>query len=304
MEAVNQSNQGIPGQKSILIKHKVVKYRSADPISKEDYLKASMSDEYIKKEAAKQANKEFIESPARKAEKGAFLVGLPAAYSAGSGLIRGFKEPIEKKLSETLRTAKSVGSAMGGAIVGLKSFDALTQKIPVLKQFREDHPVAAATGILTGAVATGVATPPLIDKAAKEIGRIPAGAGETIGNRVKAGLEYATKKVSGETGKQINKKALEPAAHFLTETKLGKVTAIAGLPIAAGGILASMFVSAKNKIKNRQNIEQELVKERNESIKNINGNPFSDKKNGLVKTVETQKIFIVPEEKEAKKANA
>ena len=290
MDAAQKTPAGLTKKGSILIQRQVLVYAPSKKAYKNDLTKSTMSDIRIENTASKQAFDSYNNSKARKVEKGLFFVGMPVAASIITGALTPAKS-IAEKVGNSLKTAKYIGVAMAAMIGVYKGVDVATQKIPVLKKIRQDHPELTTIGSLASA---GVAT---------------MGANTVVGKVEKVGFieKNIVKPLSeklAKFGENLNKhqaidnKLFNPIKNFFENTRTGNKIAKWGVPLVTGGVVLKFLADLNGISSNKQQIKKQLEQDRKESLARVVNNPFvNSKKSGMRTIIERTRIFIIPEKK-------
>ncbi len=302
MEAVKLPNSEPPV--GIIIHRSVTRYRNNSSASGQDSEKPNMPDDYTNQQTKKQALEQI---PDRKLEKGATLLGLISAASLRDGALakmvtntekgaKFFDLKIADKAGVSLHTAKNWGVAVLGVVAGFKLIDAATEKIPGLKNFREDHPVTTGVGILAGGIGAGLAANPLINAASDQIAKISVDS-KTIGTRFSEKASQIAKRLNASKfGQNLDKYLYKPTEKFLTETKVGRFTATFGIPAAIVAVIARAAVNADNDYSTVKKIKKQLSEQ-----EAANQNPFvAEGNNSHIRIVKSNKIYIFQAEEESK----
>ena len=237
MDAVKEHTSFPKGM--LFVKNKVVNFRanSNNTDSPKDYKNAEMFDAYInyqpKKESIDKYNDFSINNDL-------LFLGVSVAHSLGKrALEKG--AAVAQKVKTTAATAK-----MWAVFLGMyKVFDSVTKKIPVLNEFRKDHPMTASFGIILGAVFAGEAAEPVVDKIASKIAKIKVGKAD-LGSKIKT----ETQKLMQRFGEVIDNKLFKPTEKIL-ETKPIKFirNPYVYIPLLVGSI-AAIYYTDKAKINN------------------------------------------------------
>lgn len=326
MDAAKQTSNGLTRQGSILIQRQVVRYRneeddkgkSQNHLSKKDLFNAGMTDKYIRHAAKEKASEQFENSPKRKLEDAAIYLGIPAVYSLARGALNTV-EPIKEtlkidtknlavnyegkfkpaivqnKIKTSLGTAKQVGLGIAGVLGAFKLADVITDKVPAMKEFKEDHPAATLLGTIAGAIGVGLSANNVFDAAKKKISAVNIN-GKEIGARVKAGANSVVNKLglnSPKFLKGLDNKIYKPMAKALT-TKPGIFVREFATPLVIGGILVNHFANIAGLKKNYKNIKREMEQDRLISQAKV---ALNQPKPHVVR--ETKHIILMPSEKQA-----
>lgn len=229
-----------------------------------DYMKADYA---ARKEVYEKYNK------SRKVENAAFFVGLPIAAGLAAGATHGYTINSKGKIGKNIATVSQKFKAgamrtkwwgvMGlGVIAGAGIVKALTNSIKPLKEFKKEHPGATTLGALVGIFAAASAANPVVDKAAKLIGKIHIGkSAKTIGERVSGKFADVAAKLDNPKGNKsfgraFNKKVFNPLGNFLAKNKVGRGLYAYAPYLLLGGIIGKHVVDSdkiKRDVKNKRN---------------------------------------------------
>jgi hypothetical protein len=220
--------------------------KSAQELSDTDFRKAIRSDESIDRQAKYTAYSEYNDSSFRNVTKGVAL-GLPVVDTYVSGVMT--NGSASTKASAAMSKAANWGTFIGTAMLYNRLADALIDKVPAMKKFRDDHPLETTAGVvLSGAYISAKAIEPVNkllvqasnSKPAKEI----ISKTKDLANRISSSRP--------EIKNVIEQKVLTPSKNFINNHSqaLGL-----GAKALIGGVLIKEIIDIAG-IKSRENQER------------------------------------------------
>lgn len=283
---------------AILIQSRSVKYRSKNPVSKQDIAKATMSDEFIQQKSSKEAYDKFNNSLITKAERGAIFIGIPAALSITHGAMTEGAKTLGK-VKSALNAAKFIGVGIAGIFGAKKAIDIAAEKAPKIKEFAKENPGTAAAGTLATILGGALIANPVVNAVGKLLGKTPAPGNKNIGSIVTTFANNQVKKLKGTRAETIiEKKVFQPVKKFFTENTVGKKMSKYATPLFLGGAAALFLTDMMRANHYRKKAEQNLLNEREQAQQKFGVNPF--KKENQLQSKEINRLLLIPDDKNIK----